>query len=83
VLLPDILANAGGVVCSYFEWVQCLQEFSWSEDEVCHNLSGFMQRAFHSVHEMARERKTDMRTAALMLAISKVAEATTVRGIYP
>jgi glutamate dehydrogenase (NAD(P)+) len=83
VLLPDILANAGGVVCSYFEWVQCLQEFSWSEDEVCHNLSGFMQRAFRSVHEMARERNTDMRTAALMLAISKVAEATRVRGIYP
>jgi glutamate dehydrogenase (NAD(P)+) len=83
VLLPDILANAGGVVCSYFEWVQCLQEFSWSEDEVCHNLSGFIQRAFHSVHNMARERNTDMRTAALMLAISKVAEATTVRGIYP
>ncbi len=83
MVLPDILANGGGVVCSYFEWVQCLQKFSWPEDQVCDNLSAFMQRAFHSVYEVAQERNTDMRTAALMLAISKVAEATTVRGIYP
>jgi len=83
IMLPDILANAGGVVCSYFEWVQCLQKFSWSENQVCHNLSDFMKKAFHAVYQIAQERKVDMRTAALMLAISRVAEATKVRGIYP
>ncbi len=83
MVLPDILANAGGVVCSYFEWVQCLQKFSWSEDQVCHNLCGFMSQAFRAVYDKAQERKVDLRTAALMLAIAKVAEATAVRGIYP
>jgi glutamate dehydrogenase (NAD(P)+) len=83
VVLPDILANAGGVVCSYFEWVQCLQKFSWPEHQVCHTLSDFMHRGFASVYELAQEHKVDMRTAALMLAISRVAEATAVRGIYP
>jgi len=83
VVLPDILANAGGVVCSYFEWVQCLQKFSWSEHQVCSNLSAFMQRAYEQVHQIAHQRKIDMRSAALMLAISRVAEATRVRGIYP
>jgi len=82
-VLPDILANAGGVVCSYFEWVQCLQEFSWSEDQVCHRLSEYMRQAFHGVYRVAQERKVDMRTAALVVAMSKVAEATAVRGIYP
>jgi len=83
VVLPDILANAGGVVCSYFEWVQCLQKFSWSEHQVCSNLSVFMQQAFHEVYQIAQQRKVDMRTAALMLAMSRVAEATRARGIYP
>jgi glutamate dehydrogenase (NAD(P)+) len=83
VVLPDILANAGGVVCSYFEWVQCLQKFSWSHDQVCQSLTDFMTRAFHTVYELAQERKVDMRTAALMLAISRVAEATQIRGVYP
>jgi len=82
-VLPDILANAGGVVCSYFEWVQCLQEFSWSEDQVCRRLSDYMKKAFHGVYSVAQERKVDMRTAALVVAMSKVAEATAVRGIYP
>ncbi len=83
VVLPDILANAGGVVCSYFEWVQCLQKFSWPEDQVQHYLADFMVRAFHAVYQVAQARKLDMRTAALILAISRVAEATRVRGIYP
>lgn len=82
-VLPDILANAGGVVCSYFEWVQCLQEFSWSEDQVCHKLSDYMKEAFRGVYDVAQDRKVDMRTAALVVAMSKVAEATAVRGIYP
>jgi glutamate dehydrogenase (NAD(P)+) len=83
LMLPDILANAGGVVCSYFEWVQCLQKLAWPEPQVCDGLSNFMSRAFHEVYHMAQQRRVDMRTAALMLAISKVADATATRGIYP
>ncbi len=83
VVLPDILANVGGVVCSYFEWVQCLQKFSWSEHQVGDSLASFMSRAFHDVYSLAQQRRVDMRTAALMLSISRVADATAARGIYP
>ncbi len=82
-MLPDILANAGGVVCSYFEWVQCLQKYPWSEPQVRDSLSDFMNRGFHDVYHIAQQRRVDMRTAALMLAISRVADATAIRGIYP
>jgi len=83
VVLPDILANAGGVVVSYLEWVQCIQKFSWSEQQVFQSLEGFMSKAFHSVYSIAQERKVEMRTAALILGVSRVAEATRTRGIYP
>jgi len=83
IVLPDILANAGGVVCSYFEWVQSLQKLFWSEQQVYNSLSDFMGRAFEAVYNMAQKRRVDLRTAALLLAISRVAEATAVRGIYP
>jgi glutamate dehydrogenase (NAD(P)+) len=83
MVLPDILANAGGVTVSYFEWVQDLQELFWDEDEVNARLEKVMVRAFHDVYQMAMKHRVDMRTGAYMLAIERVATATRVRGIWP
>jgi glutamate dehydrogenase (NAD(P)+) len=82
-LVPDILANAGGVTVSYFEWVQNLQELLWTEDEISERLTRIMKRSFNEVLNTSRKEKVDMRTAALMLGIGRVAEATRLRGIYP
>jgi glutamate dehydrogenase (NAD(P)+) len=82
-LIPDILCNAGGVTVSYFEWVQDMQSFFWTEDRINESLKGIMDRAFVSVHEMAELNEVDMRTAAYMVAVNRVAEATTLRGLYP
>jgi glutamate dehydrogenase (NAD(P)+) len=82
-LVPDILANAGGVTVSYFEWVQNLQELIWSEEEVLDRLTRIMQRSFKEVMEISLSKKIPMRTAALALGIGRVAEATRLRGIYP
>ncbi len=82
-LLPDILANAGGVTVSYFEWAQNLQGFSWSEQQVNAQLQTVMQRAFNDVYEIARRYRTHMRTAAYVLAVGRVADATLVRGLFP
>jgi glutamate dehydrogenase (NAD(P)+) len=82
-VIPDILANAGGVTVSYFEWVQALQEYFWSEREVNLKLRDLMERAFESVYAVHRERKVDMRKAASVLAVSRVAEAHRLRGLYP
>jgi glutamate dehydrogenase (NAD(P)+) len=83
MVLPDILANAGGVTVSYFEWVQDLQGFFWSEDEVKAKLETVMRRAFHEVYESMRKHRAHMRTGAYVLAVGRVAEATLVRGLFP
>jgi glutamate dehydrogenase (NAD(P)+) len=83
LLLPDVLANAGGVVVSYFEWVQGLQEYFWKESEVNAKLNDIVTRAFEETWELARARDVSMRLAAYGLAVQRVAEATTTRGIYP
>jgi len=82
-LLPDILANAGGVTVSYFEWVQDLQNFFWEEDQVNAKLEIMMKRAFQEVHETSKRHKVNMRIAAYILAIGRVADATLVRGLFP
>ena len=83
MLLPDILANAGGVTASYFEWVQDLQSFFWSEEEVNSRLESVMRRAFQEVHDTMRKHRSHMRTAAYILAVGRVADAALVRGLFP
>ena len=83
MLIPDILANAGGVTVSYYEWVQDQYSFFWSEDRINQTLQATIGKAFHEVHEKAKHYGTDMRTGAYILAIDRVAEATRVRGIFP
>jgi glutamate dehydrogenase (NAD(P)+) len=83
LVLPDILANAGGVIVSYFEWVQGLQEYFWKEAEVNAKLNDIITRAFNETWATMDSRATSMRLAAYGLAVQRVAEATTTRGIYP
>jgi glutamate dehydrogenase (NAD(P)+) len=82
-VLPHILAGVGGVIVSYFEWVQGLQEYFWSEDEVNAQLKRMILRATEQVLEMAAVRRVDLRTAAYLIGVERVATAVTTRGIYP
>lgn len=82
-VIPDIIANAGGVIVSYFEWVQDLQAFFWEEEEINTKLHHVITRAFYEILHTSVNKHIDMRLAAYALAVQRVANATTVRGIYP
>jgi glutamate dehydrogenase (NAD(P)+) len=82
-LVPDILANAGGVTVSYYEWVQNQYNYFWTEERVNESLEQTMRKAFADVHTKAQQYDTDMRTGAYILAVGRVADATRVRGIFP
>ena len=82
-IIPDILANSGGVIVSYFEWVQDVQRFFWNESDVRQRLHDIITAAFHRTLHFAEEKKTTMRMAALMNGIDRVAQAHTARGLYP
>ncbi len=82
-IVPDVLANAGGVTVSYFEWVQDLQHFFWAEKEINHRLEAIMVRAYQAVQKKSLEQETNLRLGAYLLAVARVAEATELRGVYP
>ena len=81
LLVPDILANSGGVVVSYFEWVQNVQRYAWDLDQVTSRMEKILTRAFEEVHRTAQQHDTDMRTGAMLLAVGKVAQAMETRGL--
>jgi glutamate dehydrogenase (NAD(P)+) len=83
VIVPDVVANAGGVTVSYFEWVQDFSSFFWTEQEINHRLEAMMRSAYASMSKVAREHGVSLRTAAFIVACSRILEARQVRGLYP
>ncbi len=83
LIVPDVLANAGGVTVSYFEWVQDFSSFFWSEDEINARLTRIMQEAFNAVWSVSQDKKVTLRTATFILACTRVLQAREVRGLYP
>lgn len=83
IIVPDILSNAGGVVVSYFEWVQNIQSVSWSEEYVNEHLKTIMDQAFQAVWDIAHEKNVSLRTGAYLIAVKRVVEAKNLRGIWP
>jgi glutamate dehydrogenase (NAD(P)+) len=83
IVVPDVIANAGGVTVSYFEWVQDFSSFFWSEQEINDRLEKIMSAAFHAVAVLAAERKVSLRTAAFIIACTRVLAARDRRGLYP
>jgi glutamate dehydrogenase (NAD(P)+) len=82
-VIPDVLCNAGGVIVSYFEWVQDLQNYFWTETQINRRLKQVLIRAFREVYAEIHRHHVDMRTAALMLGVRRVANGTQVRGLFP
>jgi glutamate dehydrogenase (NAD(P)+) len=82
-VIPDILCTAGGLLVAYFEWVQDMQAFFWTEAEIGRQLDRIIQEAYTGVESVAAAEKIDLRAAAMMVAVSRVADATTLRGLYP
>ncbi|CAM5213208.1 Glutamate dehydrogenase OS=Castellaniella defragrans OX=75697 GN=HNR28_000023 PE=3 SV=1 [Castellaniella defragrans] len=82
-IVPDVVANAGGVTVSYFEWVQDFSSFFWTEQEINHRLEAMMRSAYASMSQVAREHSVSLRTAAFIVACSRILEARQVRGLYP
>ena len=82
-VIPDILANAGGVTVSYFEWVQDIQAYFWSEKEINARLQEIIVKAFRDVYETAQREKVDMRLAAFMVGLTRLAKAVRIRGTFP
>ena len=81
--MPDVIANAGGVTVSYFEWVQDFSSYFWTEEEINQRLTRIMTEAFSSVWQVSEEKNTSLRTAAFVIACTRVLQAREVRGLYP
>ena len=82
-VIPDIIAASGGTVLGYFEWVQDMQAFFWTESEITQQLDRIVDEAMAEVQSMADLERIDLRSAGMMVAVSRVAEATSLRGLYP
>ena len=83
LVLPDVLANAGGVTVSYFEWVQDFSSFFWDEEEINSRLVQIMKNAFASVWQVAQDKKVSLRTATFIIACQRILHTREVRGLYP